>query len=92
MGHPVEQEGSRELELAEKVIIFGERTFTLENLDQDGGLVIYSGGKGFNPGRLLRGQGRLSLLDLPLQISHGSQVRGNIGTGILLVSVDKVTR
>ena len=33
-----------ELELAEKVVILGQRTFTLEDLDQDGGLVV--GGSG----------------------------------------------
>ena len=33
-----------ELELAEKVVILRERTFTLEDLDEDGGLVV--GGSG----------------------------------------------
>ena len=34
-----------ELELAEVVVVLGERTFTLEDLDEDGGLVISGGGE-----------------------------------------------
>jgi hypothetical protein len=34
-----------ELELAEKVVVLGEGTFSLEDLDQDGGLVIGGGGE-----------------------------------------------
>ena len=34
-----------ELELAEEVVVLGERTFTFEDLDQDGGLVVSGGGE-----------------------------------------------
>ena len=34
-----------ELELAEEVVVLGQRTFALEDLDQDGGLVVGSGGE-----------------------------------------------
>ena len=34
-----------ELELAKEVVVLGEGTFTLEDLDQDGGLVIRGGGE-----------------------------------------------
>jgi NAD-specific glutamate dehydrogenase len=34
-----------EFELSEKIVILGQRTFTLENLDQDSGLVVSSSGE-----------------------------------------------
>ena len=55
----------------------GEVVAVLEGLDLD-------------PGGLLRGQSPLSLLDLPLQLAHGPEILGNVGTGLLLVALDKV--
>jgi NAD-specific glutamate dehydrogenase len=34
-----------ELKFAEKIVVLGQRTFTLEHLDQDGGLVVSGGGE-----------------------------------------------
>ena len=36
---------AREFELSEKVIVLGQRTFTLEDLNQDSGLVVSSSGE-----------------------------------------------
>jgi hypothetical protein len=36
---------ARKFELSEKVVVLGQRTFTLEDLDQDSGLVVSSSGE-----------------------------------------------
>ena len=43
-----------------------------------------------DPGGLLRGQGPLSLLNLPLQLAHGPEVLGSVSPGLLLVELDEV--
>jgi hypothetical protein len=36
---------AREFELSEKVVVLGQRTFTLKDLDQDSGLIVSSSGE-----------------------------------------------
>ena len=55
----------------------GEVVTVLEGLDLD-------------PGGLLRRQSSLSLLNFPLQLAHGPEILGNVGTGLLLVTLDEV--
>jgi hypothetical protein len=44
----------------------------------------------FDAGALLVGQSALGLFNLTLQLAHGTKVRGDIGTGLLLVLLDEV--
>jgi hypothetical protein len=44
----------------------------------------------FDLSGLLTGEGTLGLLDLTLQLAHSPKVLGDVGTGLLLVALDKV--
>jgi len=55
-----------------------------------GEVVAVFEGFDLNSGGLLRGQSPFSLLDLPLQLAHGPEILGNVGTGLLLVALDEV--
>jgi len=55
-----------------------------------GEVVAVFEGFDLNPGGLLRGQSPFGLLDLPLQLAHGPEIFGDVGTGLLLVALDEV--